>query len=282
MTHFKQNWFQNLPNFKGKWRLAKFLFNKKINAKVEEKFKAKNGLKFYVPNLIENVYFELFFNGTYETEIVNFFIKQIPQNGIFIDVGANIGSISIFLANARPDLTIYAFEAAPEVYKYLEKNIEANNFTNIKAFNYAIHKTDAIQLPFYSPTEKSGKGSFSNVYTNEAVLVYTKNLDNFFIQNNILPNAIKVDVEGYEKLIFESMSTFLKNNNNAFVLFEFEAWAEDLVENSKSGDAQQLMKNYGYNLYELKEEKLISRDFIQTKGRCKNLVATKNVDFFKN
>ncbi len=279
MSNTFRSFFQLLPAFKGKLRLARIFNNKKIKNHQEYFFGVKNGLNFFVPNLIENVYFELYAYGYYEKETVDFFVKTIPQNGVFVDVGANIGSISVFVARLRPDVKVYSFEAAPAVYKYLAKNIEINQLSNIKAYNYAIHKTDNIQLPFFSPTDKSGKGSFSSVFTNEAVMVNTLNLDNFFQKNNIAPNAIKVDVEGYEKLIFESMESFLKTSKDCFVLFEHVDWAEDFAEGCKSGDAQITIKEYGYHLMELEEDKLTPRDFIQYKGSCENLLATKNINF---
>jgi FkbM family methyltransferase len=62
-------------------------------------------------------------------------------------------------------------------------------------------------------------------------MVKTINLDNFFEENNIKPDAIKVDVEGYEKLIFQSMVRNLKKLTETFILFEFLDWAEELAQN---------------------------------------------------
>ena len=62
-------------------------------------------------------------------------------------------------------------------------------------------------------------------------MVKTINLDNFFEENNIKPDAIKVDVEGYEKLIFQSMMRNLKKLTETFILFEFLDWAEELAQN---------------------------------------------------
>jgi len=45
------------------------------------------------------------------------------------------------------------------------------------------------------------------------------------------PDAIKVDVEGYEKLIFQSMVRSLKKLTETFILFEFLDWAEELAQN---------------------------------------------------
>ena len=100
-------------------RLSRFFFGKYSK---EKTFSVPCGLSFVVPNLIENVSFELFVNGLYEESSLKLIIENLPPNGIFVDVGANIGAISVVLAKLRPDITIYAFEASPSVFKYLEIN----------------------------------------------------------------------------------------------------------------------------------------------------------------
>lgn len=82
--------FQIIPPFKGKLRLARVLFGK---YRTEKTFIVPGGLTFVVPNLIENVSFELFVNGTYEVNSLKIISENLPKNGVFIDVGANIGAI---------------------------------------------------------------------------------------------------------------------------------------------------------------------------------------------
>lgn len=271
---FVNSFFQYFPSFKGKIRLAK-IYHKNIIKKNEDvSFNLPIGLKITVPNLIENVSFELFINGNYEKEIVDYFVKTIPQNGVFFDIGANIGAFSFTLAKLRPDIKIYAFEAAPFVFQYLKKNIEQNNLNNVYIFNKAVHKTEGLKLPFYSSKEKNGKGSFSKVFTEEAVEVETINLDKFIKNNNLNPTVFKVDVEGYEKLIFESLEEYFTNNKNLKVLFEFVDWAEELSNIFKPGDAQAYIKSLGFNLSELKNKSTTPYIDILTKGSI-NVLATK-------
>jgi tRNA G46 methylase TrmB len=111
---------QFLPIFKGKMRFGKFFYRKKIGTQSEQTFLLKeNNLKITVPNLLENVSFELFLNGNYEKETIDFFINSIPQNAVLFDIGANIGAFSFTIAKQRPDVKIFAFEAVPFIFKYL-------------------------------------------------------------------------------------------------------------------------------------------------------------------
>ena len=238
---------QKLPQFKGKWRLAKLLIWKK---NISKTFFISHGLEITVPNLIENVSFELLINGSYEEKYINLIDNNIPRNGIFIDVGANIGAISVILAKQRPDITIHAFEASPNVFQFLKLNKEQNKLTNLNIHNLAIHSSDNLELPFYSPEILNGKGSFAPVFTQDAEIVKTISLDSFFNKNNIYPNFIKVDVEGYEALIFDSMKKYLSNNDACNILFEFVDWAERLA-NYEIGAAQKILLDNKYILIDM-------------------------------
>jgi FkbM family methyltransferase len=246
---------QKLPQFKGKLRLAKLLIWKK---NISKTFSVPNGLIFTVPNLIENISFELLINGSYEEKYLNLIDNSIPRNGIFIDIGANIGAISVMLAKQRPDITIHAFEASPNVFQFLKLNKEKNKLTNLNIYNLAIHSTDNLELPFYSPKTLNGKGSFSPVFTQDSEIVKTISMDSFFNINNIYPNFIKVDVEGYEALIFDSMKKYLSSNDTCNILFEFVDWAEKLA-NYEIGTSQKIMLDNKFLLYDLESNTNINK-----------------------
>ena len=67
---------------------------------------------------------------------------DFKENDIVIDIGANIGVISVYLAKKYPFLKIYAFEPFKTSYELLSENIKANNIPEgtIKPFNTAVTK----------------------------------------------------------------------------------------------------------------------------------------------
>jgi FkbM family methyltransferase len=261
-----QRLFNLFPQFKGKFRLARLFFNKNKS----RDFKTPKGLCFSVPNLHETVSFELFVNGIYEKETIEFICKSIPQNGVFVDVGANIGAICIEVAKLRKDVTIYAFEASPRVFSFLQQNKSRNNVENLFIYNLAIHEQGDIELPFYSPIMANGKGSFSPVFTDASELVKTIRLDSFITDNNIVPDFIKVDVEGYELLVFRSLSNYAKLNK-LVLLFEFVDWAENLA-NQEIGAAQNYLLQEGFLLTSLSSSKRIFKPI----GKGMDMIVAKN------
>lgn len=57
---------------------------------------------------------------------------------VVVDIGANIGVCSVFLARKYPFLTVYAFEPVPENFASLRENIALNGLRNVHAFPLAV------------------------------------------------------------------------------------------------------------------------------------------------
>lgn len=243
--------FRMLPAFKGKRRLARILLRSKIKNSRDLIVNARHGVKYKLPNLIENVAFDIFVMGVYEPEYVQYLVKALPPNGIMFDLGANIGSICIPVAKMRPDVKIVAVEASSNVFKYLKENVQLNNCSNISLENFALSYVDNEQVAFYSPDEKFGKGSMSAVYTKKSETVTTVTLDTLKAKygfNKV--DVIKIDVEGYESIVFKGGKQLLSAVDAPVVVFEYAHWAESLAHNIKPGDAQRELLQRGYRLYE--------------------------------
>jgi FkbM family methyltransferase len=250
--------FRKLPPFKGKLKLARFLFAKNIKKAQDIWIKGKYGCTYLLPNLIENVSFDIYVNGIYEQDTIDFLAKRIPANGVFLDLGANIGAISTPLARRRKDIRIVCVEASPWVFSYLEKNLAANGLTDLCKINKALYYTDNEEMDFFSPVEKFGKGSLSPVFTTNAQKVTTIKLDTLIEQLHLPKiDMIKIDVEGYEYHVFKGAEKVLSGNDSPDIFFEFVDWAEERAKDISIGDAQQLLKSWGYRIYYFNENKKI-------------------------
>ena len=75
-----QKIFNFFPPCKGKLRLASLLFSKKNS----RDFRTPNGIYFSVPNLQETVSFELFVNGVYEKDTIEFICNSIPKTAFLL------------------------------------------------------------------------------------------------------------------------------------------------------------------------------------------------------
>jgi FkbM family methyltransferase len=241
---------RQLPPFKGKARLARLLLrNRGVSEKVQL-VTGDYGLKYFVPNTNESIGFFLLINGIYEKDVSDYIIRTAPVNALFIDIGINIGSISLPVAKRRPDCKIIGVEAASEVFECLQRNIAINNGLNITPINKAVSDKDGELVSFYSPEEQFGKGSMSPVFTEDGKMIETITLDQLVKDHNCSKvDIIKIDVEGYEYKVFKGGKGLLSPDKAPDIIFEFVDWAEDLAQGMQIGDSQRLIKEYGYTLY---------------------------------
>lgn len=85
------------------------------------------------------------------------------KSGVVLDIGANIGKYSIFLAPKHEK--VFSIEANPQVVKFLQKNMTLNNVKNMIIFPKGIGKsgTCSIAIP---QGNNFGSGSFDAAVLN--------------------------------------------------------------------------------------------------------------------
>ncbi len=134
-------------------------------------------------------------------------IKDIELNDgdVIVDIGANVGIVSIYLAKRFPNVKILAYEAHPHTYKNLLENIELNDVKNIVPHNLAVYSKDSDTLNITLDIVNTGSSScFKNDEGQITETVSTISLDTI-IKNNNISNIryLKIDCEGAEFDIIE-------------------------------------------------------------------------------
>jgi FkbM family methyltransferase len=267
---------RKMPSFKGKQRLASWLLKKQVSTLSDIVVKGKYGCVYKIPNIRENIGFDIYINGLFEEDTIHFILNNTPRNGILIDIGANIGSITIPVCKLRSDIKAICIEASPRVYSYLEFNKESNQANNCSIVNMAVTDTDAQVVNFYSPVEKFGKGSLSSVFTSNAERVETITLDTLLEQKNIdQVDFMKVDIEGYEYFAFRGAKRILSRSDAPDILFEFLDWAEKEAKDIQPGAAQQILLEYGYKLFVLSKNNKKKQLFTPLNTGAAMILATK-------
>lgn len=172
-------------------------------------------------------------------------LKIIPENGFFIDVGANISCFTIPIAKkiSKNGGRVFSIEASPYVYRYLLKNIELSKLQNITVFNKAA-SSQIGSLSLYE-SNRSSFGCGSLLAQNdclEKIFVDSLTLDYLLNDFEGIIDVIKIDVECFEYLVIDGASQLLKSGRVRMVIFEFFYDAESVAPNYKAGDSQRLLK----------------------------------------
>jgi FkbM family methyltransferase len=139
----------------------------------------------------------------FDRELMNLGELTLPKNPVIVDIGANVGVISFYLAKKYPDAKIYAYEPHPSNYKNLVKGIAENGINNVFPFNKAVLEESGLEVEIYLDEENSGASSIYYPSSGSAT-VETISLPDIVKENGIEKiDYLKIDCEGAEFDILE-------------------------------------------------------------------------------
>lgn len=140
-------------------------------------------------------------NGYYEAYVLKLLQRVVAPDFICLDIGANLGTISLALSYLAKKGKVYAFEPSTVNYNFLMRNIGENGIKNIEAIKLGVFdRNGAIQ---FHEVASGGGWSFIDANqvhsTDPANQIICVRLDDW-VQKNPLNrlDLIKVDVEGSE------------------------------------------------------------------------------------
>ncbi len=161
--------------------------------------------------------------------------SRLHEGFTFIDVGANIGAYSLFVAaRAGRRARILAVEPQPEVFARLSFNIAQNPFGTVKAVACALADKPGELTLFIDPTNR-GESSVRILNSSAGTSVKVPAMTLLSLvegEGYERIDAIKLDVEGAEDLILEP---FLRDAPQAlwpgFIIIEDsrQRWQTDLA-----------------------------------------------------
>lgn len=138
-----------------------------------------------------------------------------PANAAMLDIGANIGSVSLFWSAQSPTLRIHGYEPNPNAYETLQRNIAGNQLqTRVKTFSEAVGRTaGTLNLWIDVPTDLStGYQDDPPKAGGRRVPVPVVSLNEAWRRLNHDPIwLLKIDTEGAETDILEGASRDLLN-----------------------------------------------------------------------
>ena len=169
----------------------------------------------------------------HDEEEINFFIKNINDNDIFIDCGANQGFYTIPVAGFNKNCEIISFEPSKQEMQFLKENILINNFNNIKTYEVGIGDKEGI-LNFQNDNLENYSTKGGLIIDDKSKLTdYSKikvtTLDKFINNNKIKISKkskifIKIDIEGYDINAVYGSKDLIKNHFTV-ILVEFSKMA---------------------------------------------------------
>jgi FkbM family methyltransferase len=201
----------------------------------------------------------------YENDLHQLALKILidKPDGQVLDIGANLGTFCVPLAQKIPALKFHAFEPQRIIYYQLCANTIINSLDNMYTYEAGLSNQEAdIELDVPDYTTETNIGAFSidkevreNEYEcktsggKEKIILMT--LDSIGFENVRL---IKLDVEGHELEVLQGSIETIKANNYPPIIFEAWTWKPWYQEKRKA--LFEYLESYGYEIEQLGDNNL--------------------------
>lgn len=194
----------------------------------------------------------------YEPVESNMIMELVSPDATVFDIGANIGWYSMSIARRYPNTKIFAFEPIPSTFKSLQRNIDLNQLSNLKAYNFGFSNVDG-ELKFYYCEGMSVNASSANLSGGddfEEITASVKRLDDFTKTDRIAVDFLKCDVEGAELLVFQGGINFLEQFKPIVFSEMLRKWSAKF--DYHPNDIISLFSSLGYKCFTVQGDRLSS------------------------
>lgn len=179
---------------------------------------------------------------------VLFPLRDLIKSGQTVfDVGANFGHLSLAMSRrAGPRGAVCAFEANPQIAKRCQAALVRAGCGNVEVVSAAIYHTSRRRLQLYL-SDNMVADSVARQVSERSIEVRTLALDDFVADTGLVPDFVKMDIEGAE---FDALTGFVHT---------IEAHHPILILEQQPDDDRcfQLLRARGYAALELRSYKPI-------------------------
>lgn len=150
------------------------------------------------------------FNPDYNLEELDFLRAHTPEGGVFVDVGANVGTYAMVLArHVGASGTVIAIEPHPVTHARLAFNRIASGFAQVRLIAAAAGPSDG-ELMIETDGDNLGASHIvTGKAASNAIRVPSLRLQRILDEAGVdHVDALKIDVEGYEDRV---LTGFFKN-----------------------------------------------------------------------
>ena len=181
-------------------------------------------------------------------------INMCKGKKIFFDVGAHIGLYSLPAANTlERQGMVFAFEAATENIKYLASHKKRNSISNITIVPTLVGGTNENEVAFFESSGTNGMNSITEPRKRRDLYnkVFRKqiSLDSFSEDQQLVPDIIKIDVEGAEGNVLRGSTNILSLHRPVIFLSLHPRHLEVLGESA--ADIVRFLATHNYELLEM-------------------------------
>ncbi len=200
----------------------------------------------------------IYWRGIHSFSEASLIRRFLPRDGVFLDVGANQGELTLVAARCAPQGRVFAFEPVPQWFALLEENVGLNQMPHVRMVNAALADSEGTHEMFAAPDpdatagHNEGLSSFHRRSKRDQLMgtFPTFSLDAFAERESLERlDMVKVDVEGAEPLVLSGGYKTLSRHHPTLIL----EWNPDALAGMGGSGAQMLqqVRALGYDCFEV-------------------------------
>jgi len=175
-------------------------------------------------------------------------IEACKNANVVLDVGAHVGLVSLPASEVlAPGGRVYAFEPARANRALLVRHIERNGANNIEVIAALVGATEEPAVAFFEQETDSGLNSIAENPSSSAFRssnVRQVNLDGFCAARALVPDVMKIDVEGAEIGVLRGAASIIRSARPTIFLSVHPKQIEQL--GYQMADLSALVSDLGY------------------------------------
>jgi FkbM family methyltransferase len=172
------------------------------------------------------------------------FLRGYLNGGTFVDVGANVGLVSLLVADKVQHAILC--EPNPAAVERAKENLAINHLTFevlAQALSDTVGTIELENAGNVSSCNRTVEGFNASVPT---ITVQRTAFDHFLRDHTAFPavSAVKIDVEGHENAVLRGMKEFLRHQRPKLVMFEY-------LQRTNIKETLMFFEDVGYIVFEL-------------------------------
>lgn len=182
----------------------------------------------------------------------NILAALVPGRQCIFDVGASLGATTLVIASATDESTkIIAFEASESSCMVLHENVALNGIAERVSVVNAVVAERSGQVVNFDWCSLSPQGSIVRSPLRNAISICkpTLSIDDYANSTGIIPDFVKIDVEGAERRVIEGMTETIRSGQFPIIV-ELHAWPDvSVADNAEL--VLSLAADVGYRMVDL-------------------------------
>jgi|GEM_PF-315566 len=166
----------------------------------------------------------------WEPELARLLSRYMESGGIFVDIGANIGYHTLYMATLGEAVHCVGFEPHPDIYRQLAENVELNGFSNISVVDVAIGDKCG-EITFYKQkTTSYNRGLSGTILASDGEddfvcsEVLMKTMDEALTSaQKQQTRVIKIDTQGFEYEVLQGAMETIRLSQPV-IAFEYHTY----------------------------------------------------------